>query len=186
MAKIKFEIEKGHLGDDPEIKLTRDDTVMVRMSIAVNRYRKDEDGEWEQVGETSWVNAAAFGYLAEQIEMMELSKGDAVYAAGQMFQDVWEDEDGDERISWNFNLDRLFPIPKVFDNEEEEDDRPRRKKGKKKSGRKSGKRSSKKSGRKSSSRSGSKSRLKGKKSGKKKSSSGSKDRIQNIMKQLNR
>lgn len=155
MARIHFEIEKGNLGAEPEISFLKDNTCMAKLSIAVNRYRKDEDDEWEQVGETSWINGTAFGYAAELIESMELNKGDSVYAKGHMEARTWENKEGEEVRGWDFLISQLFPIPKLY--EEEEDERPKRrssKRGRKSSSRRSsGKRSSSKhSSRKSKSR----------------------------------
>lgn len=148
MPKIKYEIEKGRLGADPEISYNKDNTCIARLSIAVNQYYKDKkSGEWEQKGETSWINGAAFGYTAECIESMELAKGDEVFAQGTMEADIWEDDDGEERKSWNFYINRLFPVPKVdFDEEEEEEeDRPRSRRSSKRSSRSSSRRSSRSS-----------------------------------------
>lgn len=184
MPKIRYEIEKGRLGADPEISYSKDNTCIARLSIAVNQYYKDKKtDEWEQKGETSWINGAAFGYTAECIESMELAKGDEVFAQGTMEADIWEDDDGEERKSWNFYINRLFPVPKVDFDEEEEEDRPRSRrssrKGRGRSSKSSSRRSSK-SGRKSKGRSTRKKATKFKK-GKAKTSYADK-----ILKQLNK
>lgn len=152
MPKIRFEIEKGRLGADPEISFLKDNTCMAKLSIASNQYFKNDDGEWEQKGETSWINGVSFGYTAECIESLELEKGDEVFVKGTMETDIWEDDEGEERKSWNFYINQLFRVPRVEFEEEEEDDRPRKSKGRKSSSR----RSSKKSSSRSSKRSGSK------------------------------
>lgn len=167
MPKIYFECE-GRLGKEPEIKFTKDNTTLARLSIAVNEYYKTKKGEWEQKGETSWINGAAFGYPAEVIESLELESGARVFAKGTMRQSVWEDEDGEEQKGWDFYINKLYEIPNVDFDDDEEDERPRKKsrksfgsKSRKGSRRKS--RGSKKSGKYdlSSLKSGKKSKSKG-------------------------
>lgn len=177
MGKIRFEVNKGTLGAEPEISFLKNDTTMAKFSIAVNNYMKDKKtGEWEQIGETSWINAVAFGYPAEQIEAMELEKGQNVFAKGTLEQNTYEDKEGYEVTDWNFKVDTLLPIPKIFidDEDEDEDDRPRRKKGNRKGG------SRRKSGKKKSS---AKSRLK-KREKKTGSKNGTLSQAEKIMKQL--
>lgn len=140
MPRINWEVEKGHLGAEPEIDYLEDNRCMARVSIAVNRYRYDkETEEYEQVGIVSWINAVAFGYQAELIEMMELQKGDAVFAKGMMYQDEYEDKEGYLVVDWNYYIDQLFPIPQMFEEEDEDEGRSRgrRKKKRRSSSRKS-------------------------------------------------
>lgn len=138
MPKIKFEIDGGRLGKEPEIKYTKDNTTIARLSIAVNEYFKNKKGEWEQKGETSWVNGAAFGYPAECIESMDLKKGDRVFIQGTMKTSVWEDDEGEERKDWDFYINKLFKVPDVDFDEDDEDEKPKRRSGKK-SGKRTGK-----------------------------------------------
>lgn len=162
MPKITFECE-GRLGKEPEIKFTKDNTTIARLSIAVNEYFKNKKGEWEQKGETSWINGAAFGYPAEVIESLELEQGARVFVQGSMRLSEWEDDDGEIRKDWDFYINKLYQIPNVDFDDEEDDERPR-KKSRKSFKSKSRRKSSSRKGRK---KSGGKFDLSSLKSGKK-------------------
>lgn len=180
MPNVEWKVPKGNLGADPEIEFFDDGGCMARLSIAVNRYQRDEDGEWEQKGLTTWINAVAFGYEAEQIEVMELEKGDTVFAEGIMYVKEYEDDEGYLVKDMNYYINRLFKIPKIFDDEEEEKEPRRRKKKKRKGKKRKGKKRGKKRGKK---KKKGKSRLK-KKRGKKRKKKGKGKVASKVLEQL--
>jgi len=142
MPRIRFEISKGRLGNDPDVNDTRDGNgIFIVLNIAVNEYKvvkKKRKKEFEQTN-TSWVRCVVFGKLADQVEEMELVQGDQVFVQGTMAQTEWENEDGEPRKGWDFVANTLFKHPEpIYDDEDDyadEDDYeepPRRKRSNKK------------------------------------------------------
>lgn len=143
MSRIHWKMERGHLGADPEFEETRDGTLYCKISAASTERWYDKDKkEWVD-GETSWIRATAWDYQAEQIEALDLQKGDPVYMEGTMKRAEWEvEEDGEVFIEegWNFRIDKLFAHAQ-FDKEDLEYDKgskssakPKRRRKKKSSG----------------------------------------------------
>jgi single-strand DNA-binding protein len=78
----------GRLGRDPELKDTPNGKKVCNFSIAVNRRKKDKDGETQQVAD--WFNIEAWERLAE-ICGDYLRKGSLVYLEGRLQIDAYED-----------------------------------------------------------------------------------------------
>lgn len=62
-------------------------TCFARVSIAVNKSRKDESGNW--VDEASFFNISLFGKLAENLKPY-LTKGNQIAVEGYLKQDRWK------------------------------------------------------------------------------------------------
>lgn len=79
----------GRLGKNPDIRNTNDGGNVVRFSLAVERDRKDKDGnkvvDWFNV--VFW-NGRAFA------EKTNLGKGDTVTVSGRLQNNNWTDKDG--------------------------------------------------------------------------------------------
>ena len=80
---IELQSRKAQLGDDPEWVPTKEGTSRVRLKLAIDRYRRGENGIWErdQENPTDWYTANVYGSQAENI-LNSLSKGDPVIASG--------------------------------------------------------------------------------------------------------
>lgn len=55
----------GNLGKEPEMRYLPSGTAVAKMSIAVNEFRTNKDGE--KTKETLWVDLVAYGKLAENL-----------------------------------------------------------------------------------------------------------------------
>lgn len=63
-------------------------TKVVRFSIAINRYRKNEDDWTEYV---SFIDVRCYGYIADRA-LSRVQKGAYVIVTGELRQDRWEDK----------------------------------------------------------------------------------------------
>lgn len=70
----------GNLGKNPEIRITPKEKKVATFSMAVNRSYKDQDDK--TIEETQWINAEAWGTLANIVESY-LQKGSQVYIEGR-------------------------------------------------------------------------------------------------------
>ena len=92
MNQMNQIILEGRLTKEPEQRTFGDDGVRkgARLSLAVNRYYKNKDGEKEQ--ETSYFDVEAYGPLAEKAAGAE--KGKKIRVTGHAYQRTWKDESG--------------------------------------------------------------------------------------------
>ena len=81
----------GHLGRDPEMRLTPSGKPVTSFAVATNHSWTSADGERHV--ETEWFNIVAWGSLAE-ICKQYLFKGAQVYVEGRLRTRRWEDTEG--------------------------------------------------------------------------------------------
>lgn len=95
----------GHLGQDPEMQYTQKGTERTKFSVAVNT----GSGDYER---TDWFNVTCWGATAENSNQY-LSKGSRVLVEGEMRNDKWTDDEGNNRSTWSLNANRVvFLTPK--------------------------------------------------------------------------
>lgn len=81
----------GNLGNDPEVRYTKDETAVANVSIATTlNYKGDDFTEWHKL--------VFWGSLAE-VAGEYLTKGDRVYIEGRIRSRTWEDDEGDTRYT---------------------------------------------------------------------------------------
>lgn len=85
----------GNTGQDPEVKTTDSGMKIAKISIAVNEYRKNENGEKQE--ETTWFNVVAFGKLADLVESY-VKKGSKLLVIGRLKKKQYTDQEGNERL----------------------------------------------------------------------------------------
>ncbi len=83
----------GRLGRDPEIKTIPSGKKVCNFSMAVNRRKRDKDGETQQIAD--WFNIEAWERLAE-ICCEYLQKGSLIFLEGRLQTDTYE-ENGQTR-----------------------------------------------------------------------------------------
>jgi len=81
---------EGNLTRDPELSYTGKGTAVAKLSVANNRYFKQED---ELQKETSFFDVTVWGRQAEVCEQY-LKKGRGVRVVGRLKQDRWQDPEG--------------------------------------------------------------------------------------------
>jgi single-strand DNA-binding protein len=81
----------GNAGRDAELRYTAGGTAQSQFSLAVNRNRKNQAGEWES--ETEWFNIILFGDQAERISQ-NVTKGKSLYVEGRLQTRNWDDDSG--------------------------------------------------------------------------------------------
>ncbi len=94
----------GNLGADPDIKYSANGTAIANLRIAVNDYRKDQNGNSQQ--QTYWFSAVAFGKTAEIVGQFT-SKGHKIGIIGKLVQREWEDQGGNKRSSVEIRIDSV-------------------------------------------------------------------------------
>jgi single-strand DNA-binding protein len=80
----------GRIGRDAELKETQSDTMIARVSVALNVYSKQER-------ETTWVNATLFGKQAETLAQY-LTKGSSVAMTGDLKLREFEGDSGTRTV----------------------------------------------------------------------------------------
>jgi len=85
----------GNLTRDPELRSTAGGMAVLKMGIAVNDRRKNQQsGEWEDV--PNFFDVTVFGQRGESLSRF-LSKGSKVAIEGKLRWSQWETPDGDKR-----------------------------------------------------------------------------------------
>ena len=81
----------GHLGKDPESKFLPSGTMQAKVSLAVNKTWKSDDGTEKK--QTSWIPLIFWGKTAEKFVMPHLHKGDEIYVEGALSIREWTNEE---------------------------------------------------------------------------------------------
>ncbi|NDB82214.1 MAG: single-stranded DNA-binding protein [Alphaproteobacteria bacterium] len=92
----------GRVGQDP-VKLNGGG---VRLRIVSNdRVKNDATNQWDDK-DTSWWTVKAWKSLAEQ-SISTLKKGQEVVIVGKIYEETWQDKEGNNRTSYDVNADTI-------------------------------------------------------------------------------
>lgn len=95
----------GNLTRDPEVRSTQTGMSIMRLGVAVNDRRKNnQTGEWENV--PNYVDCVMFGTRAENVSRY-LRKGSKVAIEGKLRWSQWEDKQGGKRSKIEVVVDDL-------------------------------------------------------------------------------
>lgn len=86
----------GNITRDPELRYTPKGTATARITVAVNRRWRAENGELKE--EATFVDVDAFGVQAETIAK-HLKKGNPILIEGRLRQHTWEDKQTNQKRS---------------------------------------------------------------------------------------
>lgn len=86
----------GNLGADPELRYTAGGQAVTHFRVAVNRQRRDQQGN--AVEETAWFRVVASDKLAELADQY-LRKGRQVFVEGRLQSRKYTDREGIERTA---------------------------------------------------------------------------------------
>ena len=85
----------GNLGADPEVRMTQAGTPVMNFRMAVNKRKRDQNGEWYDYA--NWVSVVVFGNRVDWLAK-ELHKGKRVFVTGELSYSQYE-KDGTKRSS---------------------------------------------------------------------------------------
>lgn len=97
-------IVMGRLGNDPEMRYTKDGTGVANISLAVNERWKGNDGQTQE--RVEWVKVVLWGKLAE-VAKEYLSKGDPCFIRGKLQTRSWENKQGQKQYTTEVRADEL-------------------------------------------------------------------------------
>jgi single-strand DNA-binding protein len=87
----------GHIGKDPEMRYTQDQTAVANVTMATTESWKDKTTS-EKQEKTEWHRVVFFARLAE-IAAEYLKKGSQIYVEGRLQTRKWKDKEGVERTT---------------------------------------------------------------------------------------
>lgn len=82
----------GNLTADPELRTTANGRSVASFTIAANKGRTNQAGQWEKTGDL-FVRCTLWGALAENL-CASAAKGSPVVAIGELETQHWQDENG--------------------------------------------------------------------------------------------
>ncbi len=100
----------GFLGNDPELKTTKNGKPFCRISLATHEGRKSESGQEEE--KTTWHSVHVFGKQAEWI-CEKLGKGSRLFVEAALEKNVKEGEDGDKQSQHFLRARQVTGLPKA-------------------------------------------------------------------------
>ena len=92
MNQLNSLILEGNVCKEPEIKEINGEKNLATFSIAVNRYYKKADGDFEQ--EVSYFDIEAWGTNYVKLISEKAEKGSGVRIVGRLKQNRWQDQNG--------------------------------------------------------------------------------------------
>ena len=93
---------QGRFTAEPELKHTQGGTAVCSCTLAVQRSRKDQSGQYP----TDFVDVVFWGKTAEMVSKW-LGKGDLALVKGRLESRKWEDRNGNKRISWEVQAESV-------------------------------------------------------------------------------
>ena len=93
----------GHLGRDPELKITTNSAVLKFSMATAESFLKDQ--KWQE--RTEWHQIDVWGKRAEALSKI-LAKGDKVCVEGSLRTHMWETRSGEKRYSTAVNASNII------------------------------------------------------------------------------
>ena len=95
----------GNLTRDPELRSTAGGTSVLKLGVAVNDRRKNQQtGEWEDV--PNFVDCTVFGARADALSQY-LGTGQKVAIEGKLRYSTWENQQGEKRSKLEVVVDEI-------------------------------------------------------------------------------
>lgn len=95
----------GHLGRDPETRVTPSGETVANFSVATTKKKKDASGNVSE--KTLWFNCACWRKQAE-LASKYLKKGHKVYLEGEFVFREYTDKDGQAKSSLDLIVDQMI------------------------------------------------------------------------------
>lgn len=93
---------QGRLTDNLELRHTQSNTAVASGTIAVQRSRKDNNGEYQ----SDFCSVVLWGKLAEHASTW-FHKGDMCIVSGRLESRDWQDKNGNKRRSWEVQCESI-------------------------------------------------------------------------------
>lgn len=104
-------IIQGRFSADPELRYTQSNTAVCSAALAVQRSRKDQNGEYM----TDFVPCVFWGKSAEHVTAW-FHKGDMAIVRGRLESRKWQDKDGNNRTALEVQAESIdFCVGKRYD-----------------------------------------------------------------------
>lgn len=100
MVAYNKTILAGNLTRDPELRYTTDGKPVCNFDIAVNHNYTNKKGEKKE--EVLYIPVTVWGKQAESTAQY-MKKGRAILVEGRLFQERWEDKDGNKKSKLKLN-----------------------------------------------------------------------------------
>ena len=107
----------GRLGQDPEVKQTKNGRTLARFSLATTEIYKNSQGERQE--ETQWHPIVVWGERAE-IAGKYLRKGKEVALEGKLVHRTYDDADGNKKYITEVVVNEFLMLGKKEDNAAQE------------------------------------------------------------------
>lgn len=117
----------GHLGRNPETRITANGMSVTDLSVATSNNYKDRSGEWVEKPATWW-KVSVWGELGDKVAV-EFSKGDAVMVRGKVEARAWLSDSGEARVSHEITAREVFRpiyVSKAKDERDEQEPQEQR------------------------------------------------------------
>ena len=95
MSNINTVGVSGNITRDPEFKQITDTFATAKFGLAVNRQKKNADGEYEEI--VSFFDVEVLGESYAKMVARKMKKGDSVTIQGRLEQQRWENTEGEKR-----------------------------------------------------------------------------------------
>ena len=92
----------GRLTRDPELRHTQSNTSVCSFTLAIDRDRKDQNGERQ----TDFIDCTAWGKTAEFVAKW-FNKGTMAIAVGRIQSRKWQDQNGNNRTAIEVNCEEV-------------------------------------------------------------------------------
>lgn len=104
----------GNLGADPEVKVFDNGNTLCKLSLAVNEYFRDKEGNSQK--RTNWMKVAAWGKTAEQMVNI-LTKGNRVAINGKLINRQYDGQDGKRRFVTEVHANQFLNLTPAVKND---------------------------------------------------------------------
>jgi len=103
-SNINRAMLSGRITNEPELRQSANGTAVLKFGIAVNRSRKNQQGDWEEV--PNFFDCVMMGNRANGLSKY-LHKGMKVAIEGELRQDTWTAKDGSKRSKVEIYVNNL-------------------------------------------------------------------------------
>lgn len=98
MSSVNKAVILGRLGQNPEVRVTKDSKKVVTLNVATSE-RWNDKGSGAKREVTEWHRVVIFSEGLCRVAEAYLSKGDQVYLEGKIVTRKWQDQSGADRYS---------------------------------------------------------------------------------------